>query len=202
MKYLKRLGVFIIVISMWMTGCATTVVSSGVTPKNIIESQEGMIGYYVEGEITEDAVPAMFFVFKNGEVTVYRGEQNTLGELAAMTDEEIIELLQDREYYQGTVTVTVYTEFLSNEAEMESIDMSIKYGVMYQELNWLLDANKTDHCKKGTDVGGSIYYGYNAMTGDGSTVSLICFRTNAENFELGFDSGKTEGVKVESLGGI
>lgn len=201
MKSLKVVIMLAITLAMFMCGCGA-VISSGVTPKQIIDNEEITIGYYMSGDITEETIPTMFFVFQNGEATVYRGEQDALGELAKMTDEEIIELLKDREQYHGTASVTIYSEFLTNKVLAEQVDVSVKMGVSSRVLSWMLDVENTDFCSDGKEINGSTYYGYNALVGDGSITYYLCFRTDAQNFELGFDSANTPNVKIETVGGF
>lgn len=202
MKRIMKLVLFIIIGAVFMSGCGNTGIKGSVTPKQIIDSDAKRIGYYVSGEISADAVPGMIVVFQNGKGVVYRGEKETLGELDLLEDDEILELVKDREHYEGSAEILLYTEFLSNKVLMEQIDLVIENGVAYNVISWVIDVENKDYYKQGVELGDNTYYGYNLLNGDGTTKDYLIFRIDADNFSLEFDSEKTQGIKKEVVGGF
>ncbi|MBQ3030573.1 MAG: hypothetical protein IJD24_05050 [Agathobacter sp.] len=201
MKKFKQLVAFLI-FTMMLSGCGGNVVSSSLTPKQIIDSEEIIIGYLVAGDLTEESIPQMYFAFQNGNATVYQGENCSMYELATKTDEEILELLQEREHYDGKMSATIYKNYLSSKTIAETIDFSISYGMSETILNWSLNVNDTEYCAKATEINGSKYYRYTMTVGNIPGKCYLCFRTDAENFSLGFDTSSTDGIKVENIGGF
>ena len=202
MKRITKLILLFIMGTIFVSGCGNAVVKGSVTPKQIIDSEDKRIGYYVSGEISADAVPGMIVVFQNGKGVVYRGEKETLGELEQLEDDAILELVKDREHYEGSTEIVLYTEFLTNKVLMEQIDLVIENGISYNVISWVIDVENKDYYEHGVDLGDNTYYGYNLLNGDGVTKDYLIFRINADNFTLELDSEKTQGIKQEVVGGL
>lgn len=198
-KIVKLILVFTI-LTVFICGCG--VVQGSVTPKQIIDSEDVIIGYYISGEITEEAIPTMILTFQNGKGTVYRGGTETLKELEQLGDDEILEQIKDREHYEGETSIWLYTEFWTNDVLMEQIDLAIENGISYNVVSWAIDVEHVDYWKEGVSFGESTYYGYNLLNGDGVTAEYLFFRIDAENFTLGLDSSKTPDIKNEVVGGL